>query len=102
MFLLRLRDSFVSNVGRRKGSKVSGYRKTKGTAPQVPVTFVSILSCGRWQSRRPVFHGFSNMVPKSLFPGLGKHCYRVTRDLREHIGKRYCILNLQVVPVFFR
>lgn len=92
----------MGNVGRRKSSKGSGYRKTKGTGPQVPGTLVSILCCGRGPRRRPVFHGFSNMAPKSLIPASGKHGYRVTRDLREHTRKRYHILNLQVAPVFFR
>lgn len=45
-FLLRWRDSFVSNVGGRKSSKGRGHWKTKETGLQVPVTSVSVLRGG--------------------------------------------------------
>ena len=43
LLTFRWTDSFVSNVGGRKSSKVSGPWKTKGTSLQVPVTAVFIV-----------------------------------------------------------
>lgn len=69
-FPFRRRDSFVSRVGGREGSKGSGHWKTLGTGLQVPATSVCILcrACGRRRGR-PASHRFRDTVPASTHSG---------------------------------
>lgn len=65
----QMQGSFCEQRLREKQLKRERTSRDKGTGRQVPMTSVSILYRGWWQSGKPTFPQSSNMAPKARHSG---------------------------------